>query len=192
MSEERLDLVVILGSVRENRFGHKVANWFREQAEQHTAFDVDFIDTAAHSLPLAMDFGRDSATVDALAELSPRLARADAFVVVTPEYNHSFPAGLKNLIDWHSVEWRAKPVGFVSYGGMAGGLRAVEQLRLVFAETHSVTVRETVSLHNPWGSFDEPDESTQSRDIAAKTMLDQLTWWADALHRARERHPYGT
>jgi hypothetical protein len=75
------------------------------------------------------------------AGVSPRLTSAEAFVIITPEYNHSFPASLKNLIDWHYTQWQAKPIGFVSYGGLGGGLRAVEQLRQVFAELHAMTER---------------------------------------------------
>ena len=74
-------------------------------------------------------------------------------MIVTPEYNHSFPASLKNTIDWFDSEWHAKPVGFVSYGGMAGGQRAVEHLRQVFAELHAVTVRDTLSFHMAWERF---------------------------------------
>ena len=76
-------------------------------------------------------------------------------MIVTPEYNHSFPAALKNTIDWFRDEWQAKAAGFVSYGGMAGGQRAVEHLRQVFAELHAVTVRETLSFHMAWERFDE-------------------------------------
>ena len=71
---------------------------------------------------------------------------------MTPEYNHSFPAALKNVIDWHGPQWHVKPVGFVSYGGISGGLRAVEQLRLVFAELHAVGIRDTVSFHSAWNA----------------------------------------
>jgi hypothetical protein len=86
--------------------------------------------------------------------ITERLAEADAYVVVTPEYNHSFPAALKNVIDWHLTEWAAKPVGFVSYGGISGALRAIEHLRGVFAELHTVTIRETVSFAGAWGHWD--------------------------------------
>lgn len=127
-----------------------------------------------------------------LADVSPRLADADAFVVVTPEYNHSFPAALKNLIDWHHGQWRAKPTGFVSYGGLSGGIRAAEQLRLVFAELHSVTMRDSVSLHGPWSGLGEdgvPRDTTVSEG-AAKAMLGQLVWWGRALRAARANRPY--
>lgn len=111
--------------------------------------------------------------------------------MVTPEYNHSYPGTLKNLIDLHHTQWQAKPVGFVSYGGISGGLRAVEHLRPVFAELHAVTVRDSVAFPNPWPRFDptgtllDPDAA----ETAAATMLDQLTWWAEALRTARATHP---
>ncbi|MFD5459714.1 NADPH-dependent FMN reductase, partial [Streptomyces olivaceus] len=128
----------------------------------------------------------------ALAEITPKLAGADAFVVLTPEYNHSFPAGLKNVIDWHFTEWRAKPVGLVSYGGLAGGLRAVEHLRQVFAELHAVTVRDTVSFHNAGQSFGDEGRlrDPSGPDAAAKAMLDQVVWWGRALREAKEKRPY--
>ncbi len=74
------------------------------------------------------------------------MAEADAFLVVTPEYNHGYPAALKELIDSVYEPWHAKPVAFVSYGGASGGIRAVEQLRQVFAELHAVTLRDGVQL----------------------------------------------
>jgi NAD(P)H-dependent FMN reductase len=117
-----------------------------------------------------------------------RIDRADAFVVVTPEYNHSYPAGLKQAIDLVHAPWRRKPVGFVSYGGMSGGLRAVEHLRTVFAELHATTVRDVVSFHMAWQQFGadgEPRDPTAC-DAAAKKLLDDLVWWAAALRTARQ------
>ncbi|MFD9322379.1 NADPH-dependent FMN reductase [Streptomyces sp. NPDC060053] len=189
---DSLRLAVIVASTRDGRFGPTVAHWFAGRAEQYGGLRVDLVDVAAHPLPLTLTSSPDARTSAVLAEVTPRLAGADAFVVVTPEYNHSFPAGLKNLIDWHYTQWQAKPVGFVSYGGLAGGLRAVEHLRLVFAETHAVTVRETVSFHNAWDQFGEDGAPTgrSGADTAAKVLLDQLTWWAEALRSARTRHPY--
>lgn len=148
------------------------------------------MDVAEISLPTSL-----APTPQATAELStvtPKLAAADAFVVLTPEYNHSYPAGLKNLIDWHYTEWRAKPVALVSYGGLAGGLRAVEHLRQVFAELHAVTIRDTVSFHNAGASFDDNGrlKDPSAADAAAKAMLDQLVWWGRALREANGRRPY--
>nr|WP_031077826.1 NAD(P)H-dependent oxidoreductase [Streptomyces sp. NRRL WC-3742] len=190
-------VAVIVGSVREGRLGPTVTDWFLKTAGTHAPdLHLDVIDLAGVDLPLAMpDWGGAPTpqAAAALAAVSPRLARADAFVVVTPEYNHSFPAALKNLIDWHREQWQAKPVGFVSYGGLGGGLRAVEQLRLVFAELHAVTMRDSVSLHGPWsgiGPDGEPRDTAVSEG-AAKGMLGQLHWWARALRTARTQHPYG-
>ena len=115
-------------------------------------------------------------------------------MIVTPEYNHGYTAALKFVIDSFKAPWRAKPVAFVSYGGISGGLRAVEQLRLVFAEVHAVAIRNSVSFANARGSrFDaegrllEPDAPRE----ALATMLRQLRWWALALREARAVQDYG-
>ncbi|MCG5218439.1 NAD(P)H-dependent oxidoreductase [Streptosporangium sp. KLBMP 9127] len=195
MPEKPLKLAVIIGSVREGRFGPTVADWFVRQAVRHGGLDVDVIDLAGTPLPVMLpNFGAapPRETAEALEGLTPRLAAADAFAIVTPEYNHSFPASLKNAIDWHDRQWHAKPVGFVSYGGLSGGLRAVEHLRLVFAELHAVTVRDTVSFHGAWGQFGDQHEpaSPAGADAAAKVLLDQLAWWAWTLRDARAARPY--
>jgi NAD(P)H-dependent FMN reductase len=124
--------------------------------------------------------------------LRSRLAVADAFIIITPEYNHSFPAPLKTAIDWYSKEWRARPVAFVAYGGNAGGFRAVEQLRQVFAELHSVTVRNAVGFTMVWEHFDEAGRVRDSarHEKAAGAMLDQLAWWGQALKDGRNIRPY--
>ncbi|MFC4494634.1 NADPH-dependent FMN reductase [Streptomyces ovatisporus] len=192
-----LRLAVIVGSVRANRFGPTVSGWFAGEAEKYGSYEVDLIDLAEaeHELPVAFpDFGAElPAEVERVrGNLAGRLAAADAFVIVTPEYNHSFPASLKNVIDWFNREWHAKPVGFVSYGGMAGGQRAVEQLRQVFPELHAVTVRATLSFHMAWERFAEDGRprDEEGSNAAAKGMLRQLEWWGHALRDARARSPY--
>ncbi|MFJ9522009.1 NADPH-dependent FMN reductase [Kitasatospora sp. NPDC101801] len=190
-----LRVAVIIGSVREGRQGPAVADWFVGAAAAQAGLEFDVIDLAEVNLPLVMPgWGSTPSpeTAAALADVTPRLADADAFVVITPEYNHSFPAALKNLIDWHHQQWHAKPVGFVSYGGLGGGLRAVEQLRLIFAELHAVTVRDSVSLHGPWSGLG-PDGAPRDTDVpagAVKGMLGQLAWWGRVLRDARSTHPY--
>jgi NAD(P)H-dependent FMN reductase len=188
-SESPLTLAVIVGSTRTGRFGPTVANWFVEHAEQRAGVVVDVIDLAESPLPERLSTDLGAQEIAALAAVSPRLAAADAFVVVTPEYNHSYPAPLKNAIDWHYTQWQAKPIGFVSYGGMAGGLRAVEHLRQVFTELHAVTVRETVSFHNAMTASGELT-STAASDAAAAKLIDQLLWFGRALEVARSEHPY--
>ncbi|MGI5529642.1 NADPH-dependent FMN reductase [Streptomyces syringium] len=196
MSDSPYRLAVVVASTREGRFGPTVAGWFAEQTAQRTDIDVDVIDLADHPLPVNLSSDPSPEAAALLAKVSPRLAEADAFVVITPEYNHSYPASVKNLIDWHYTQWQAKPVGFISYGGLSGGLRAVEHLRPVFAELHAVTIRETISFHSPWGKFDDngrhlDEEAGTAAAGAAKVMLDQLTWWALALREARAARPYG-
>jgi NAD(P)H-dependent FMN reductase len=193
-----LRVAVIVGSARGGRAGRAVADWFVGHVRDRADIELDVIDVADLDLPVAMPNwdGLPSPapqTRAALAEVSPRLADAEAFVVVTPEYNHSFPASLKNLIDWHFTQWRAKPVGFVSYGGLGGGLRAVEQLRQVFAELHAMTVRDSVSLHGPWSGLGKDGRPLDPAvcEGAAKGMIDQLVWWGRALRAARVAHPYG-
>jgi NAD(P)H-dependent FMN reductase len=184
----KIILAIIIGSTRQGRFAPTVANWFTGQARQRDDMTVDVVDLAEARLPDVLS----EQPAPEVAAITPRLSDADAFVVVTPEYNHSFPAPLKTAIDWHSQVWRAKPVGFVSYGGMSGGLRAVEHLRHVFAELHAVTVRDTVSLHGAWAQFDSEGRlKDQDRyERTAKSMLDQLAWWGFALREARTQRPY--
>jgi len=197
MSDNPIKIALIIGSVRGGRFGPVVAKWFAGQAERHGAVEVDVIDLADYPLPLEMaPYGElPPPEVGAVwAKLSAKFTAADAFIVVTPEYNHAPPAVLKNTIDWFKNEWVAKPVGLVSYGGVGGGLRAAESLRLVFAELHATTVRDTVSFHNSWGDFhkDGAPSSPEGSEAAAKSLLDQLVWWGEALRDAREKRPYSS
>lgn len=166
----RCQLAVVVASTRSGRVGPAVAGWFAARAAPRADVRIDLLDLADGLLP------------------PERIAGADAVVIVTPEYNHSFPGPLKTAVDALRDEWRATPVGFVSYGGISGGLRAVEQLRVVFAELHTVTVRETVSFHGVHsrlaadGSLADCDDAAV---VAADTLLDQLIWWSDALRGTR-------
>ncbi|MFJ8465007.1 NADPH-dependent FMN reductase [Streptomyces swartbergensis] len=187
---EPLRVTLVVGSNRHGRFGPVVAGWLLDRLRDRDDLVAEVVDVADVDLP--MSFEPTPEATAALSGVTPKLARADAFVVLTPEYNHSFPAGLKNLVDWHFAEWQAKPVALVSYGGLSGGLRASEHLRQVFAELHAVTVRDTVSFHNAGASFDDAGvlRDPSGPDAAAKTMLDQLVWWGRALREARAKTPY--
>jgi NAD(P)H-dependent FMN reductase len=178
-------LVVIIGSVREGRFGPVVGAWVADHARTHGGFEVDVVDLADVTLPAAHDGSGDTDAYRA------RLAAADAFVVVTPEYNHGYPGYLKIAIDSALAEWEGKPLAFVSYGGLAGGTRAVEQLRQVYAELQVVTVREAVAFPGVWDRFG-PDGclvDPARHEAAAKSMLDQLLWWGRTLSTARRADP---
>lgn len=176
-------IAIIIGSVRRPRLGRVVANWLRTRTDERSDLTVDLIDLAEVDLPLAgtEPGGRSD------SPLSPRLHAADGFVVVTPEYNHSFPAALKNAIDWHMAEWARKPVAFVSYGAGSGGIRAVEQLRLVFAELSAATTRTAVALSAPWERLSEEGMLAldPGADAAADATIEDLVWWARALRAAR-------
>ena len=138
MSENTSNLVIITGSVREGRFGPVVTDWVAARAREHGGFDVAVVDLADVDIPLALPDASPKAPgyprPDGMRAVTAQLDEADAFVVVTPEYNHSYPASLKALIDWHFTQWAAKPVAFVSYGGAAGGRHAVLHLENVFTE----------------------------------------------------------
>ncbi|HEY1176537.1 MAG TPA: NAD(P)H-dependent oxidoreductase [Phytomonospora sp.] len=175
---DRYKLAVVIGSVREGRFAPVVKNWLLGQIDARDDIKSDVIDLAEDPAPSA--------------SFTERIGAADAIMVVTPEYNHSFPGPLKTAIDSVGPEWRGKPIAFVSYGGLSGGLRAVEALRPVFAELHAVTIRETVSFHLAWDRFGEDGEPRDAETVnrAAQGQLDQLAWWAHALRTARADRPY--
>ncbi|MFG2298985.1 NADPH-dependent FMN reductase [Streptomyces sp. NPDC048603] len=187
-----LRLAIIIGSTRRGRFGPTVARWFTGQARRRRELDVDLIDLADAELPDRLGDECEELPGPVVA-LAPRLAAADAFVVVTPEYNRSFPAPLKTAIDWYLDEWKAKPVAFLSYGGQSGGLHAAEQLRSAFTEVHAVAIRDGISIPNYWDEFDADGRWPRSGtrfSASVKTTLDQLTWWARVLHDARKTRPY--
>lgn len=187
MMNEKMRLAIVTGSVRDGRFGPTVSAWFSDVAAARPEFDVDVIDLADLHIPADMSVNDDQ------MDFAARIDAADAIVVVTPEYNHSFPGPLKTAIDSLKAEWRAKPVGFVAYGGMSGGLRAVEALRIVFAEVHAVTVRDVVAFPMAWAAFDEAGQPRDTEGVAtaADVLLNHLAWWAHVLRQARAEHAYG-
>ncbi|RKN51624.1 NADPH-dependent oxidoreductase [Streptomyces klenkii] len=177
-----LRVAVIIGSTRKGRAGEAIAGWFVEQARRREDISLDVLDLLDYAFP---DRFPDRATPQ-MRRFAGAVERAEAYVVVTPEYNRSFPASLKQAIDYAYDEWRAKPVGFVSYGSRSLGIHAVEALRCVFTELHTVTVRDGVALD----LLDEGGLGTEPQQRAATAMLDELAWWGLALREARARRPY--
>lgn len=169
-------LGLVYGSAREGRFCDVVAQWAGRMAAK-AGFELETIDPAHLNDP---------------SEIRRRVGCCDGFVVVTPEYNHGYTAPLKSLIDSVGEEWQAKPIAFVSYGGVSGGLRAVEQLRQVFAELHAVTVRESVSFASAWEQFDGEGRllRPERAERTMATMLKRVRWWSVALRDARAVVPY--
>lgn len=178
-----LKIAVIMGSGREGRFCETVVKWVLTRAETVGGWNMEIVDPA--------DFlaGWRSGRKEWVRQETGRvIADADAFIVVTPEYNHSFTGELKLVIDAFSEEWRDKPVAFVSYGGISGGLRAVEQLRLVFAELRAIGLRETVSFSHAWNRFgaDGRPIEAEAAEKAMTTLLRELERWAIILRADRE------
>ena len=183
-----LPVAVIIGSTREGRAGEAIAEWFAAQAGQREDLELSILDLVDFRFPARYP---DLAT-PSMSRFVALIGAADAFVVVTPEYNRSFPASLKQAIDFAYDEWRAKPVGFVSYGCRSDGVYAVEQLRTVFTELQAVTMRDAVGFNLLDGSFADggPPTDVDGATRATATMLDQLGWWGRALRDARRKHPY--
>ena len=190
---EPLRLAVLLGSVRERRFADTLAAWLVPELRQLHDGPLDVIDLRQ----AGVSFGPGHVPAPlppGVPGFGERIAAADAFLFVVPEYNHSFPGPLKSAIDTAYDEWRAKPAAFVSYGGISGGIRAVEQLRQVLGELHVVDVRDGVSFANARSQFDaegRPRDATHVRQ-ALRRMVHALAWWARALKVARQQRPYGS
>ena len=189
-------LAIIIGSVREARFGPTVARWMVDQATAHGGFEVELIDLAEFDIPLALPSappkyaGGDYPRPSGMGALTAGLDTAEAFIVVTPEYNRSFPASLKAAIDWHFTQWTAKPVAFVSYGGAAGGRHAVLHLESVFTELHAVTVREGLTFPNYFTNWQDGRPLDGAATELAAVLLDQVAWWATTLDAVRVTNPY--
>lgn len=183
-----LHLALLYGSTREGRFCDTIAGWLRTQLDRRRDVVVDAVDPGLLDLP-ARHGGAPSAD---LVNLQQRIWRADAFVVVVPEYNHGYPATLKSVIDSVQAHWQAKPVAFVAYGGHSGGVRAVEQLRQVFSGLHAVPIRDGVYFAQAWDRFDAAGRLREgdAGERAARRMLDQLAWYGHALRQARAAWPY--
>ncbi|WNV75204.1 NADPH-dependent FMN reductase [Geodermatophilus sp. DSM 44513] len=183
---EPLRLAVLTASVRADRIGRTLTDWAAGRADA-TGAVVDLIDLAECPLPSDDLLQPGGGPRSSIAE---RVERADGYVIVTPEYNHSYPATLKRAIDWHYAEWMFKAATVLSYGAQ-GGLLATEHLRGVFAELHVVTTRRAVGLRAPWEDVDEGEfVPPPGVDKAFDEALGELAWWADVLRSARRERPF--
>ena len=172
-------LTIVIGSTRPGRVGPKFATWFRSLAIAHDGFDVELVDLAQLNLPFLDEPSHPRLrqyvhqhTID----WSRTVERSDAFVFVTPEYNFGYSAALKNAIDYLSQEWADKAVGFVSYGGVAGGTRAVQQLKQVVTALKMIPVAESVNLPF-FTQFIDDSGAVRPNDVmtrSAGAMLDEL------------------
>ncbi|MEO0697817.1 MAG: NAD(P)H-dependent oxidoreductase [Pseudomonadota bacterium] len=183
-AKDKLQVAVIYGSDREGRLCDAIATWLLPELAKTLNAEIKVLDPLQLGLPARL-LSSDTAEVTAFKAL---VDQSDCFVILTPEYNHSFPSAVKHLLDTAYVEWGRKPVAFVSYGGMAGGVRAVEQLRQVVAELSMVAVRNAVALPNPWNNLeDDVFHPTDQAAAAVDTMMTDLVWWASALKLPRQQ-----
>ena len=184
------NLTVIIGSTRPGRGGAAVAQWFAARAKDHGGFDVHVVDLADLGLPLL-----DEPSHPRLGQYvhqhtkdwSAIIDAADALVFVTPEYNYGYPASVKNAIDYLHQEWQHKPVGFVSYGGVAAGTRAVQQLKQVVTALRMLPVADSVNIPF-YTQFLDSDGTLQANPVmeqAAGAMLDELVRTEAALRPLR-------
>ena len=186
---DRPKLHVILASTRPGRVGATVAEWIQQRAVEHGVFDVRLVDLLEVGLPFLDEpqhprlrqyqhqHTRDwSATIDA----------ADAYAFVVPEYNYGMNAPLKNALDFLHHEWRHKPVGFASYGGISGGTRAAQMAKQVVTALAMMPLPEAVTL--PFVRNQVHDgvfQPSEANERAATAMLDELARWARALRPLR-------
>jgi NAD(P)H-dependent FMN reductase len=196
---------IIVASTRDGRRGGRVAAWFDAIAQAREDLRTELVDLLAWDLPWYRDAvvpPRGEYSDEATLRWAAKVAAADGYVLVTPEYNHGYPAALKNALDLLYAEWNHKPVTFVTYGGSAGGVRAAEQLVQVAVELKMAPLRPQV--HIPMagrifgrdarpgaqppagGERSETVGEVERRHVdAAGVALRELAWWARALRVAR-------
>lgn len=176
---------IILASTREGRIGDKIASWVASQAAARAEFTSELLDLRDWPLPFFNDPKLPSTgeySYDYARKWSEKIQEADGFVIVTCEYNHGYPGVLKNALDHLYREWHGKPVAFVSYGGVAAGTRAVEQLRQVCNELHMVGVHDEVNI--PFvAKAVGPDGAFLQEDLHGPKLEKLFTELAGALAR---------
>lgn len=189
-----LNIKVIAGSTREGRFSDKAAAWIAEEIKKQEEVMVEIIDLHDYDMPffnesISPSFKQEPYKNEAVARFTKKIEEGDAFVMVTPEYNHGTSGVLKNALDWVYQEWNNKPVAFVSYGSV-GGARAVEQLRLNAIELQMAPIRNAVHIPGEqyfpvaFGKAEVKDLfASQTKKVEA--MATQLLWWTRALKKAR-------
>jgi len=179
-------LNVIACSTRPSRNGLPIAQWFHSFAQKHGGFESELIDLAELNLPVFDEPEHPRLQKyqhEHTKKWSSIVANADAFVFVLPEYNFGPPPSFVNAIDYLSREWHYKPAGFVSYGGLSGGVRAVQGAKLLLTTMKVVPMLEAVTIPNfaQHISADKQFVATTVHEEAATTMLNEMIRWARAL-----------
>jgi NAD(P)H-dependent FMN reductase len=185
-----IKVAIIMGSTRPGRNGEAVAKWVNEIAQKRTDAQFELLDLNDFNLPLLdepVPPSQGHYSKEHTKKWAATIALFDAFVFVTPEYNHSTSGALKNAIDFLYKEWNNKAAGFVSYGS-AGGTRAVEHLRLIMAELQIADVREQValSLFTDFENF-SVFKPAPFHEEKVNAMIGQVITWGTALQQVRQR-----
>ena len=189
-------LQIIVGSTRPTRAADRVVPWVVTRATAHGAFAVEVLDLRDWPLPIFAehfgtigDFGDPTYSEPIVRRWNHKIKEADAYLIITPEYNHSIPGVLKNAIDnvFVSFALRNKPLVTVGYsGGIAGGVRAIEHMAQIAIEAELVPLRSSVIIPHVTEAFDEDGEPINPvAEISLGVALDDLAWWSSALERAR-------
>lgn len=176
-----MKLMIIWGSSHSGRKGGVVADWVKSQAGADGRFEVDFVDLRDLNLPF-FDEPTSPFSMKSLDDYThpegrvwaERVQAAEAIIIVTPEYNHGPPGVLKNTLDWVGPPWKDKPVGLISYGGIAGGARAVEQLRSITIELGLVNVANAIHFPSFAKAFESGEQPNESTNENLKKMLDEI------------------
>jgi NAD(P)H-dependent FMN reductase len=185
------NLLIIIASTRPGRKGLPVARWFEQCARAHGGFDVTVADLAEWGLPFMDEPNHPRLqryTHEHTRRWSAVVDAADAFVFVMPEYNHGINAPLKNAIDYLHNEWQRKPVAFVSYGGVSGGMRAVQMAKQVVVSLRMVPVNDAVTVPFVATTVDDDGRFTASEPVqsSAVVLLDELAALSEVLRPLRD------
>ena len=183
-------LRIIVGSTRPGRVGPAVADWIADRAREHGGFDVQVTDLAELNLPILDEPNHPRLRQyvhQHTKDWSELVEGSDAFIFVTPEYNHGVGAALKNAIDYVYNEWHGKAAGIVSYGGISAGTRATQMLKQVLASLKVVPVMEAVNIPFVRSHIDEDGrfKPTEAMEASAIAMLDEVQRWTEAMRPLR-------
>ena len=185
-----LKLQIIIASTRPGRVGPSVAKWFDDFAKKHAGFEVELVDLADFALPIYDEPAHPRLQQYEHAHTkrwSAKVQAADAYVFVSPEYNFGPPPALLNAMNYLYNEWNYKPCGFVSYGGLSGGMRAVQMEKQLATTLKMMPMVEAVALPMVWNQLGEDGKFTSNEaiDSSATGLLDELQRWAVALKAMR-------
>lgn len=181
-------VLIILGSTRPNRFSEKIGGWLADYAKSQTEVEYELVDLrdyplALYNEPASVKYLDGQYTDPVAAKWRDKVAEADGYILVTPEYNNGYSAVLKNALDLVYFEWNKKPIAFVSYGAAAGGSRAVQQLKEVVLELKMVPMHENILINHAYNEVDDngnlknPDQYKESAD----RIFEAMAWWLKKL-----------